>query len=95
MDKFNYKIGCNLRLYNIVSDLTGWTFSFGFFFFFFYFFKEFQPIASAPDYYQTKTPNDFCCKQWLNLRSFIQQLKTLLIQLIETHFLVLDSCLLS
>ena len=93
MDKFNYKISYSLRLYNIVSDLTGWTFSFGFFFSLF--FKEFQPIASTPDYYQTKIPNDFCCKQWLNLRSLIQQLKTLLIQLIETHFLVLDSCLLS
>ena len=60
-----------------------------------FFFREFQLIASAPDYYQTKTPNDFYCKQGLNLRSFIQPLETLLIQLTETHFLVLNSCLLS
>ena len=37
-------------------------------------------------YHQTKTPINFWCRWRLNLRSLIQPLETLPIELVETHY---------
>ena len=43
-------------------------------------------MASAPNfYYQTKTLISFWCRRRLNLRSLIQPLETLLVELAATH----------
>ena len=54
----------------------------------FFVFWKFQPIAFALNdifYYHTKTLIGFWCKQGLNIRSFIQPLKTWPVELIGTY----------
>ena len=57
-------------------------------FFFFFFKREFQYMTFAPDnvfYQQTKTPIGFWCRRRLNLKSLIQPLETLPVELTGIH----------
>ena len=57
-------------------------------FFFFFFNREFQPMTSAFDdvfYHQTNIPIGFWCKRGLNLKSLIQPLETLPVELTGIH----------
>ena len=57
----------------------------------FFFFREFQPMASAPDdalYHQTKTPIGFWYRRGLHPRSLIQLSETLPIELTGTHEII-------
>ena len=54
-------------------------------FFFLESFNLWRPLLMITLYHQTKTPIGFCCRRRLNLRSLIQPLKILSIELTETH----------